>query len=84
MSKSFLSVRIEQLKVTGRYSNELLSKLDDIISKNDYKLPREFYISDVGIATLNSLLEDLEVDLKRVSITAPKGSNDSTRQILIR
>ena len=54
---------------------------EKIFSENEGKLPKRFYLSDLGRRTISNLLCDL--GYPNFDIIAPNGSSSSLREIIL-
>lgn len=82
MSNTIFSERLQALKKSKKYSEDLLLQLEEITSKSGGKLPKEFQLKDAGRATISNLLNDL--DITSFDIFAPNGSISSDREVVLR
>lgn len=79
MSSTIFNDRLQTLKASGQYPEGALQQIETIASEHGGKLPKTFFMEDVGRATLTSIFRDLQLPVSKIE--APNGSHSSRRQI---
>lgn len=73
--------RLQALKQSEKYPEDAISQMEKIISENNGKPPRKFFLDGLGRRTISNLLSDL--DIKSFDIFAPNGAESSLREIVL-
>ncbi len=81
MSSTIFNDRLQALIQTGKYPKAALEQLEKVASENNGKLPKTFFMENVGRSTLTNIFRDLQLPLYRVE--APNGSDSSSRKIFL-
>lgn len=75
--------RLQILKEQKQYSEQLLSQITQLSDGNGGRLPKQFYLGNVGKATIEKIIKDLGYK-NRPDITAPYGATNPVRKIVLR
>ncbi len=81
MSSTIFNERLQTLIKTDKYPKVVLEQLEKVAFENGGKLPKSFFMQDVGRATLANIFRDLEIPLSKIE--APNGSHSSRREIFL-
>lgn len=81
MSSTIFNDRLQALKKSGKYPKKVLQQLEENAFKNGGKLPKTFFMENVGRSTLANILTDL--GFAGFDINAPNGSQSSRREITL-
>lgn len=81
MSSTIFNDRLQALIETDKYPKFALEQLEKVAFLNGGKLPKNFFMENVGRATLANIFRDLQLPISKIE--APNGSHSSRREIFL-
>lgn len=81
MSSTIFFKRLQSLKDIKKYPEKVISQFEKVAYDNNGKLPKKFFLYDIGYHTISSILRDLT--FTQFDIYAPNGSKSSCRKIIL-